>query len=987
MPTIAPKPTVEIPPEYLNAFSGNDIPQQTGLKNVVYPKTTKKLKTKEKTADTVPCQNTIEISAAVASNTKKSLPNDFLEEDEEPLSKITSVSQSNAKTSNEQSTPPVVEHAQKTPRSGSHVRNLDFSTPPKMTSTHQKSSKNKVNNDAPSKSPTFIHKKQAAKTLFYSQNCVSDHECKISDTSKKHKTWDADLRAAVLPMEEEKFTCNTSKKKRKTPIKKVKKTAKKIKVMKRQLNTTEQNAALIEAALQTPIKSGTGEGTNSEQADNDSKKENHVGKANDEEKINNLDNCETNNVTSNNDNIAKLTECQVKQSNGCCTNKMVLSPSKLNANKRKLMGPDITDNNANDSLKLADETNRFITPEMVKENFHYPIKANRNITSLFETPLKNDFPKTPGSPNITVNTPFTKMLEANLKGIDISSLPTPNIPITPNFPPFTPNVEISPYSNRPTDYSTSSSYYQPSDSEPNRSLEANVIELEKQSVAGLNDATVAKKIEIQENIQHRSDTLKTVNCTVDERLKIFNGSIIGKKNLNLVKRNISSNSSSSDSSSDSFNEEDNASSCNWVEKSNETIIYNKKAPETPKRIYSLRNRTTSTTVSKKEEVTKISEVKESAVKKSGKNMKSNVRSTNKHVEESNIPHKSEKSLKHQVKNEKEEVELKEKGSSQLARLQKELHEKLSRTVNEIKTAEKHTKKTTKPARNSKGKFMKIKLVGLAKRRRKSDASPKKIAKKDSVNMENDLHDTKSDNLISQRKNKKDDKDEKTICLPTIEEPEKIDKSASDIEAQNLIEGLKERGIHLVKNKSSPGKKINGTSNLSELDKDPNNESGASKCIIENNSNEENQHERSSAEIETEWRETYDTMTFEGEYECVVFNESKKITKTFENFDTAVLEKKFIGNVFIENMNEPIGIPLVVSPFYTLLDIPPLRNPTQKQNVPSQRVKASDKKTGEKTANKDFTEKPETNKKNSVVEGDHIPTASSREEREGSEAPR
>lgn len=913
---------------------------------------------------------------------KKSLPSDLLEGDE-TISKPNNILQINVKSNCEQKTnreqtppPSAVDRSQKTPRSGSHVRNLDFSTPPKMTSTHKKSA-------VTSKSPTFVHKKQAAKTLFNSQNRVSSNE-KTSKNLRGNRTWDADLRASILPAEEQKFSCNSSRKKKRSPIKKGKK-IKKGKIVKRQLNAIEENAALIEAALQTPIKSDGGNCTYSEQV----KKENHDSKANDEGR-NNSNDFETNNK-------------KTKQPNECPTNKMVLSPSKLNANKRKFIGPDVTDNHdANNSGKLAEETNKFITPEMIKENFHYPIKANRNITPMLETPLKNDFPKTPGSPNTSINTPFTKMLEANLKGIDISSLPTPNIPITPNFPPFTPNVEISsPYSNRPTDYSTSSSYYQPSDSEPNRSLEANVIELEKRSGAGRNDAAVTERMEAEENKledgEGKSDTIKIVNSTVDERLKIFNGNIIGKKNLNLVKRNMSSNSSSSDLSSESSNEDDAISSCSWIEKSNDTVICNKKTPETPRRIYSLRNRTTATTTINR---------KESVGKQSNKDMKTNVRPTSSSVYkqidgESNTSLESEKSAQKQVKHDQNvivvEKKLKENINSRSAALRKELQEKLSRTVNKIKTVEKRTKKnSTKPLRNTKSKFMKIKLVpGLGKRKEKSETSFNKSIEKETMDMEDNRGDAaESESPISQSGNQ-NDCEEKTICTSTIKDSEKIDKTASDIEAQNLIEGLKERGIHLVKNKSSPNKKTNETSNFSELNKDPNNETDVSKSVTESNSIKENrdnqhdQHEKSTTELETEWRETYDTVTFE-EHECVVHDESKRTTKTFESFDTAVLEKSFIGKVFIEEINEVIGIPLVVSPLYTLLDIPPSRNLMQKENVSSQKNKIFDKNMGEKTIDKDFTEKTETNKKNLISEGDQTNRTvmgSSRDDKEGSEPPK
>ncbi|XP_018577394.1 uncharacterized protein LOC108915757 [Anoplophora glabripennis] len=975
---IMPKPTIEIATEYLNDFSGNDIPQQSGLKNVVYPKATKKAKTKEKTVSTTSSQTTVDTHAMDIPRAKKSLPDELHEQDEGD--KTTESLQTNAKTNSGHLTPPpLAEHIQKTPKSGSHVRNLDFSTPPKITSSPKQSFPSKDENNI------CVQKIQTTKTSFNSQN-DSDKTLQV----KEQKTWDSDLRAAIiLPEEEEKVVCNKLKKKKKTPVKKVKKKVKKIKSAKKNLNTTEQNAALIEAALQTPVKTENRKDTNSEPLNSDGKIENQVNINSEETVINS----KSDKVLKHDDNSRKL-ESQAKDSNECNTNKTVLSPSKLNASKRKLIKSDVTDNTTNDLVKPVDETNKFITPEMVKENFHYPIKANRNITALFETPLKNEFlPKTPGSPNASLNTPFTKMLEANLKGIDISCLPTPNIPVTPNFPPFTPNVEASsPYSRR-TDYSTSSSYYHPSDSEPNRSLEANVIELEKQVVTSSSDVTKNVDKDETENREPKNDLIKPGMNPVDQRLKMFNNTVIGKKNLSLVKPSIESSSSSSDSSSESSSEED------WVDKSDETIIYNKKAAETPKRTYSLRNRT----INKKQDVTKTSEIKEPNIRQANRCIKTSVRSVVTNAaqkrEESQICLKSEIPTDTQLNCEDNKMAVKEKENKPLIKnnlirqtLRKELNEKLTRTMTKIKNVEKPVKKNSrKPVKNTKSKFMKIKFVSRKKKLEKSDENLKRIIDEGIKNIDDDLGVTDSNSHTLQHKCKRKgggDKDSPTKKI------EKIDKSTLDIEAQKLIEGLKERGIHLMKNKSSPNKKTNGTSNFSELDKTRNNDGGTSKDVTENNCTVENSRERSTLELETDCRETYDTVVFE-DYECIVFSESKGITKTFENYDTKVLEKKFIGKVSIEETENEIEIPLEVTPFYTLLDISSSRNQPQKQKGTNQKTKDRNKKTEEKVINKDTTIKTDTNKISTCVPPNlisgsdhinHVILGSSGEDRDGLEAP-
>lgn len=137
-------------------------------------------------------------------------------------------------------------------------------------------------------------------------------------------------------------------------------------------------------------------------------------------------------------------------------------------------------------------SSKLVLPETTKVTTN-PIPTitteKRNIMPVLETPMKSDttiiLPKTPGrfSPSI-IDTPFTKAIIDQLTGVDINMMPTPNCPITPNFP-FTPAADHqpSPFSNRPTDYSTSSSYYQPSDTEQNRSVEQLIEEcrrLEKQ---------------------------------------------------------------------------------------------------------------------------------------------------------------------------------------------------------------------------------------------------------------------------------------------------------------------------------------------------------------------------------------------------------------------------------------------------------------------------------------------------------------------------
>ncbi|KAJ8921646.1 hypothetical protein NQ315_010555 [Exocentrus adspersus] len=851
--SIVPKPTIGIPAEYATSAGisganyGGRSRQQKGLKNVMYPKKTKTVKPQEKPAGTVKPQEkpagTVKLQETPAgestdkNDTKtvipskecKSLP-DLL--NEEPLSEITSSKQMNPVnvqkvTGQELMTPaPTTETAQKTPKSGSHVRNLNFSTPVKTTSTHEKSSRNEVDGTAEARPTSSVHINQATKSLFVSENHTSDKdEEKKSETKNttNSKTWDADLRALILLKEEQQ----------------VKKKGRTNKIVAKHLNTTEQDAAVIEAALQTPTKS-------------DGNHENVISKDN--------ENKEDEKCSDNTKNLAD-------ESN---TNKTVLSPSKLNANKRNLVSSDVTDDNTN-LTKSIDEKSKFITPEMKSENFHYPIKSNRNITSMFDTPLKDEpVPKTPGfhSPNNSLNTPFSKMLEANLKGIDISSLPTPNIPVTPGFPPYTPDVDtVTPYSNRTTDYSASSSYYLPSDSEPNRSLEVNITEIEKQPVKVLSSIVIQKKLvkitEEQGLANVNTNNSHTTKSIVNEHLNVFNRNVIGKKNLNLIDRKAPVVSSSSDDSSD----ENNTSSGSWMEKDNDTVICNKKPMETPKRTYSLRSRTTTV----KREDTK-SPIQTSKVK-------SNKKQTNQDTSPvSRTAHKHE-TVEKETK--RAATEIPKKSTENIysqAELKKELTEKLVRTVNKLKSTEKSSSKRSSKASNSK---FKIKLVDSKKSKKKVKPNTGKKCSQREGSLESIIDDI--DEIKKQSQNTND--------------LEKTDKSASDIESQNLIEGLKERGIHLMKKKSN--KQADETSNVSTT---INCDTSDEPVNTVNKTNEQTGLEKSSSELEMERREIYDTKTFE-EFECVVFDESKTVVKTFEDYDTKILEKKFSGKVFIEEIDK------------------------------------------------------------------------------------
>lgn len=125
-----------------------------------------------------------------------------------------------------------------------------------------------------------------------------------------------------------------------------------------------------------------------------------------------------------------------------------------------------------------------ITPDMSRPSTSNPITMKCNLTPVLETPMKCDllqFPATPKlfTPFSSTDSPFTKLFKDQAGSVDLSCIPTPNFPVTPKLI-VTPNPQAcdshGSYASRPTDYSNSSSYYQPSDSEQNQRLEQVLIQ-------------------------------------------------------------------------------------------------------------------------------------------------------------------------------------------------------------------------------------------------------------------------------------------------------------------------------------------------------------------------------------------------------------------------------------------------------------------------------------------------------------------------------
>lgn len=193
-----------------------------------------------------------------------------------------------------------------------------------------------------------------------------------------------------------------------------------------------------------------------------------------------------------------------------------------------------------------------------------------SISTLLETPLKLDaltmFPNTPGNPmHAHLVTP---LLKSNLNPMDVSIMKNPEFP-TPKFP-ITPGSILTPFkdittsprsdheitygaSNRPTDYSSSSSYYKPDESDGvDKQLQALIKSCRSH---GSYNIYSSDEIDVNEecnlpvsNEQHSANENETINVCENKP---------GDESNRL---HYSSSSSSSSSSDDSDSDTSNSSS-------------------------------------------------------------------------------------------------------------------------------------------------------------------------------------------------------------------------------------------------------------------------------------------------------------------------------------------------------------------------------------------------------------------------------------------
>lgn len=409
---------------------------------------------------------------------------------------------------------------------------------------------------------------------------------------------------------------------------------------------------------------------------------------------------------------------------GSTDKKLILSPSKLNANKRTLMEVETQETkNTNPLYSLepntifgmnvqdaddAEKSNQ--TPEMETKITSAPhqIVSKRNISFQLTTPVKSEasmsIPRTPGlfSPLNVADTPITRVLKEQMKNIDLNDIQTPKFPLTP-LVPVTPMIEDANFPSRPTDYSTSSSYYQPSDTEENKYLEMKI------------------KQECNKKINDQVDKL------IAERMKSMTRT--ATKNLSLVKNNVKEFTSSD---SEFENDFESSSSVH---------------PDDSDFVCSENNGNTTTTSSTEDSPNRTVIHEPQII--GGYCLRS--RNTPK-------PETKERVLRHS------DVQEKAKGNYHQTIL-KEMEEKRQKTImNMMKATNRRTRRTTK---KTPGNEVKKPLK-------------KKVAPHQHTNARTSFY---SD-------------DERIQPFEVVET--KLVESSTDVEAEKMLSGLKEMGIHLIR---------------------------------------------------------------------------------------------------------------------------------------------------------------------------------------------
>ena len=270
--------------------------------------------------------------------------------------------------------------------------------------------------------------------------------------------------------------------------------------------------------------------------------------------------CNIDNNTSKVIKFSKVKEISPSDISRDAKHKLILSPSKFHVNKRSLID-NINSNGFNfidaqdpevENVEINDnENNHQVTGD--KPNFtEEPVnqESSNALTKcmpILETPMKCNQKMLSSlfSPTKMDDTPLTRSLKEQLQTGDINSIDTPKHLFTPNFT-FTPSAmyKTPVPSIKSTDCSTSSSYYQPSDSDQklldfkifaSKQVEqltthTNQTEISNETV-DLKESKCADKECSDDRTERQIEILGITN-----KLSAFNKNVIGQKNLKLLSK-------------------------------------------------------------------------------------------------------------------------------------------------------------------------------------------------------------------------------------------------------------------------------------------------------------------------------------------------------------------------------------------------------------------------------------------------------------------
>jgi hypothetical protein len=476
------------------------------------------------------------------------------------------------------------------------------------------------------------------------------------------------------------------------------------------------------------------------------------------------------------------------------------------------------------------------------------------------TPVKDMLPKTPGGDITTSSschcTPFTDVLEEHLKGVDLTSMPTPQIPITPGFA-LTPG-EMMGCNQRLTDYSTSSSYYQPSDSEQNKSLDQLIEEYRTLDNKSPTPADKSPKLKIlsdvviEEGKVPNSETKKSEKRNCREHLKRFNRNVIGKKNLSLVNCQETPWSSESDSENESELS---------VEQNNQTVVLKNDSSEQ-------KTGSVKKVVDQEVDVVKKSEIKDNLEKelhsakksRSGKDNDSRKKTDGRTVVGNNESLKKSKREEEIGGVEKSEVE---KDSS--VNVDSEKERDATNAISSIISTVEIKNTLDEDAKNKKSLLARLEVVRQRTIKKIKEPVEKPPRRQSTYK--------KSPKVTKKKQTKK---------------KEVKPEENTDEEAQKLVKGLAQRGIHLVPNKSPYKAK--------EVEKPP--------LPVES--------------VESDC--TFDRRTYE-DFE-VATHEEKAKRKSMKNYDCNLLNKSMSAQVYIEELEEEVTRIIKWTPFQPLADFRP-----------------------------------------------------------------